>query len=156
MRAPDKTRLSQHDNGGGNRVQPTVTFTIGDHVLHDYKRTRPSKILKLRTCHYHHLIVMSCHVMSCHVMSCHVMSCHVMSCHVMSCHVMSCHVMSCHLIVMLVEFSQNHIFLTLLKCLNIPYPSMFTDICINYYAYAPCGEKNSQKSFRLLKPSENP
>ena len=54
-------------------VQPTVTFPIGDHVnvLHDYKKTRPSKILKLLTCRCHHLIDM------------------------------------------LVEFSKNHIFLTL-------------------------------------------
>ena len=44
--------------GGG--VQPIVTFPIGDHVniLHDYKKTRPSKIMKLRTCRCHHLIDM--------------------------------------------------------------------------------------------------
>ena len=83
------------------RVQPTVTFPIGNHVnvLHDYKKTRPSKIMKLLTCRWHHLIDM------------------------------------------LVEFSQNHIFLTLLKCLKVPYPSMFTNFCINYYAHTPCGEK---------------
>ena len=42
------------------RVQPTVKFPIGDHVnvLHDYKKTRPSKILKLLTCCCHHLIDM--------------------------------------------------------------------------------------------------
>ena len=41
-------------------VQPTVTFPIGDHVivLHDYKKTGPSKILKLLTCRCHHLIYM--------------------------------------------------------------------------------------------------
>ena len=84
-----------------NKVQPTVTFPIGDHVniLHNYKKMRPSKILKLLTCRCHHLIDM------------------------------------------LVEFSKNHIFLSLLKCLNVPYPSMFTIFCINYYAQTPCGEK---------------
>ena len=83
------------------RVQPSVTFPIGDHVniLHDYKKMRPSKILKLLTCCCHHLIDM------------------------------------------LVKFSQNLIFLTLLKCLNVPSPSMFTNFCINYYAHPPCGEK---------------
>ena len=100
----------------GTRVQPTVTFPIGDHVnvLHDYKKTRPSKILKLRTCRCHHLIDT------------------------------------------LVEFSKNHIFLTLLKCLNVPYPSMFTNFSINYYAHSPCGENNCQKFFRLFKSSKNP
>ena len=41
-------------------VQPPVTFPIGDHVnvLHDYKKTGPSKILKLLTCRCHHLIDM--------------------------------------------------------------------------------------------------
>ena len=35
------------------RVQPTVTFPIDDHVnvLHDYKKTGPSKILTYR-CHH--------------------------------------------------------------------------------------------------------
>ena len=82
-------------------VQPTVTFPIGDHVnvLHDYKKTRPSKSLKLLKCLCHHFIDI------------------------------------------LFEFSQNDIFLTLLKCLNVPYPSMFTHFCINYYAHAPCGER---------------
>ena len=44
----------------GCRVQPTVTFPIGNHVnvLHDYKKTGPSKILKLLTCRNHHLIDM--------------------------------------------------------------------------------------------------
>ena len=81
------------------RGQPTVTFPTGDHVnvLHDYKNTRPSTILKLLICRCHHLFDM------------------------------------------LVEFSQNHIFLTLLKCLNVSYPSMVTNFSINYYAYAPCG-----------------
>ena len=39
------------------RVHPTVTFPIGDHVniLHDYKITGPSKILKLLTCRCHYL-----------------------------------------------------------------------------------------------------
>ena len=62
-------------------VQPTVTIPIGDHVnvLHDYKKTGPSKILKLLSCHCHHLIDM------------------------------------------LVGFCQNHIFITLLKWLNMPY-----------------------------------
>ena len=42
------------------RVQPTFTFPNGDHVnvLHDYKKTGPSKILKLLTCRCHHLIDM--------------------------------------------------------------------------------------------------
>ena len=86
-----------------SRVQPTVTSPIGDHVnvLHDYKKTGPSKmkLLKLLSCRCHHLIDM------------------------------------------LVEFCQNHIFLTLLKRLNVPYPSIFTTFCINYYAHVPCGEK---------------
>ena len=44
----------------GLRVQPPVTFPIGDHVnvLHDYKKTGPSTILKLLTCRCHHLIDM--------------------------------------------------------------------------------------------------
>ena len=56
-----------------SRDQSTVTFPIGDYVniLHDYKKTGPSKILKFLTCCCHHLIDM------------------------------------------LVEFYQNHIFLTL-------------------------------------------
>ena len=43
-----------------NRDQPTVTFPIGDHVnvLHDYKNTGPSKIMKLLTCSGHHLVDM--------------------------------------------------------------------------------------------------
>ena len=41
-------------------VQDTVTFPIGGHVnvLHDYKKTRPSKILKFLFCRYHHFIDM--------------------------------------------------------------------------------------------------
>ena len=37
------------------RDQPTVIFPTGDHVnvLHDYKKTGPSKILKLLTCRCH-------------------------------------------------------------------------------------------------------
>ena len=54
-----------------------------------------------------------------------------------------------HLIDMLVEFCKNHMFLTLLKWLNVPYLSMFTNFCINYYR-----RKNCQKSFRLLKSSK--
>ena len=83
------------------RVQPTVTFPIGDHVnvLHDYKKMGPSTILKLLSCRCQHIINM------------------------------------------LVEFCQNHIFLTLLKQLNVLYPSIFTNVCINYYAHVPCGEK---------------
>ena len=46
-----------------------------------------------------------------------------------------------HLNDMLVEFCQNQIFLTLLKRLNVPCPSIFTNFCINYYAHVPCGEK---------------
>ena len=44
----------------GTWVQPSVTFPIGDHfnILHDYKKTGPSKILKLLTCRCHHLIEM--------------------------------------------------------------------------------------------------
>ena len=88
-----------HRGGGG--VQPTVTFPIGDHVniLYDYKKTGPSKIMKLLTCRCHHLIDI------------------------------------------LVEISKNDIFLTLLKCLNVSYPSMFINVCINYYAHAPCSEQ---------------
>ena len=95
-------------------VQPPVTFPIGDHVniLHDYKKTGPSKILKLLSCRCHHLIDM------------------------------------------LVEFCQNHIFLTLLKWLNVPYPSILTNFCINYYAHVPCGEtiaKNPSAYLNHLK-----
>ena len=55
--------LLQHisdDRYINNRVQPPVTFPIDDHVnvLHDYKKTGPSKILKLLTCRCHHLIDM--------------------------------------------------------------------------------------------------
>ena len=32
----------------------------------------------------------------------------------------------------LVEFCQNHMFLTLLKWLNVSYPSMFANLCIYY------------------------
>ena len=82
-------------------VQPPVTFPIGDHVnvLHDYKKTGPSKILKLLSCRCQHLIDT------------------------------------------LVECCQNHIFLTLLKRLNVPHPSILTNFGINYYAHVPCGEK---------------
>ena len=88
------------------RVQPSVTFPIGDHVnvLHDYKKMRPSKILKLLTCRCHHLIDM------------------------------------------LIKCSQNLVFLILLKCLNVPSPSMFTNLW----------QKNCQISFCLLKSSKNP
>ena len=96
------------------RVQPTVTFPIGDHVnvLHDYKKTGPSKILKLLSCRCHHLIDM------------------------------------------LVEFCQNHIFLTLLKRLNGygTYPSIFTNFCINYYAHMPCGETIAKHPSAYLNP----
>ena len=52
---------------------------------------------------------------------------------------LTCH---CHnLIDMLVEFSQSIILLTHLKCLNVPYASIFTNFCMNYYAHMPCGEK---------------
>ena len=83
------------------KVQPTVTFPIGDHVnvWHDYKKTGPSTILKRLTCRCHHLIGM------------------------------------------VIEFSQNLTLLTHLKCLNVPYPSIFTNFCMNYYAPVPCGEK---------------
>ena len=79
------------------RVQPTVTFPIGDHVnvLHDYKKTEPSKSLKLLTCRCHHLIDM------------------------------------------LIEFSQSLVFLILLECPNVPYSSMFTNFCMNYYTHVP-------------------
>ena len=51
----------------------------------------------------------------------------------------------CHrLIDMLIEFSQILVFLTHLKCLNVPYPSIFTNFCMNYYAHVPCGEKNAK------------
>ena len=36
----------------------------------------------------------------------------------------------------LIEFSL--ILLTLLKCLNVQCPSMFTNVCMNYYAHVPC------------------
>ena len=92
------------------RVQPTVTFPIGDHVnvLHDYKKTGPSKILKLLSCRCHHLIDM------------------------------------------LVEYCQNLVFLTLLKRLNVPYPSILTNFYTNYYAHVPCGENNSKNSSAYL------
>ena len=98
------------------RVQPPVTFPIGDHVnvLHDYKKTGPSKIMKLLTCCCYHLIDM------------------------------------------LIEFSQSLVLVTHLKCLNVPYPSIFTNFCMNYYAHVPCCEKIGQKSFRLLKSSKHP
>ena len=50
----------ESDSISKSRVQPTVTFPIGDHVnvLYDYKKTGPSKILKRLTCHCHHLIDM--------------------------------------------------------------------------------------------------
>ena len=78
-----------------------VYHSIGGHVnvLHDYKKTLPSKILKFLTCRYHHFIDM------------------------------------------LIEFSQNLKFLTLLKWLSVSCPSMFTNFCMNYYAHVPCGEK---------------
>ena len=43
---------------------------------------------------------------------------------------------------MLVEFSQTLIFLilTLLKCLNVPCPLSFTNICINHNAHPPYSE----------------
>ena len=42
------------------RVQHSVTFPIGGHVnvLHDYKKSWPSKILKFLTCRHHHFIDM--------------------------------------------------------------------------------------------------
>ena len=46
-----------------------------------------------------------------------------------------------HLIDMLIEFSQSILLLTHLNCLNVPYPSNFTNLCLNYYAHVPCGEK---------------
>ena len=95
--------------------QLTVTFPIGDHVnvLHDYKKTGPSKILKLLACRCQHLIDM------------------------------------------LVEFCQNHIFLNLFKWLSMPYPSMFTNFCMNYYAPMPCGKK-LPKILPPLKSFKNP
>ena len=88
-----------------------VSHGIGDHVnvLYDYKKTGPSKILKLLSCRCHHLIDM------------------------------------------LVEFCQNHTFLTLLKRLNVPYPSIFTNFCINYYAHVPCGETIAKNHLNHLK-----
>ena len=59
-----------------------------------------------------------------------------------------------HLIDMFVEFYKNHIFVTLLKRLNVAYPSIFTNFCINYYAHVPCGEKiakNPSAYLNLLK-----
>ena len=97
------------------RGQPTVTFPIGDHVnvLHDYKNTRPSNILKLLTCRCHHLFDM------------------------------------------LVEFSQNHIFLTFKMPERV--------IPVNGYKFLHkllCTRalwlKNCQTSFYLLKSSKNP
>ena len=57
------------------------------------------------------------------------------------------------IISMLVEFSQNHVFPTLLKCLNVPHPSMFTSFCINYYAHATCGEKKILPPIEIIKKS---
>ena len=89
------------DQSKPSHVQPPVTFPIGDHVnvLHDYKKTGPSKILKLLICCCHHLTDM------------------------------------------LIEISQSLILVTHLKCLNVPYPSIFTNLCMNYYAHVPCCEK---------------
>ena len=86
------------------RVQSPVTFPIGDHVnvLHDYKKTGPSKILKRLTCRYH---------------------------------------LHGHGIDMVIEFSQSLVLVTHLKCLNVQYPSIFTNFCMNYYAHVPCCEK---------------
>ena len=83
------------------RVQPPVTFPIGDNVnvLHDYKKTGPSTILKLLTCRCYHLIDT------------------------------------------LIEFSQSFVLVTHLKYLNVPYPSIFSNFCMNYYAHVPCCEK---------------
>ena len=57
------TRLGSHiacaaKSMGYYKVQPTVMFPIGDYVkiLDDYKKTRPSKILKLLIYLCHHLI----------------------------------------------------------------------------------------------------
>ena len=46
-----------------------------------------------------------------------------------------------HLTDMLIEFSQSLVLVTHLKCLNVPYPSIFTIFCMNYYAHMPCCEK---------------
>ena len=54
-----------------------------------------------------------------------------------------------------IQFSQNYIFLALVKCLYVRYPSMFTNMCMHYYAYVSSGQK-WQISFRLLKSSKHP
>ena len=41
----------------------------------------------------------------------------------------------------LVEFCQNHIFLTFKMAEHVPNLSMFTNFCINYYAQVPSGKK---------------
>ena len=51
-----------------------------------------------------------------------------------------------HLIDMLIEFSQSLILLTHLKCLNVLYPTIFTNFCMNHYAHVPCGEKIAKNS----------
>ena len=46
-----------------------------------------------------------------------------------------------HLIDMQIAFSQSLLLLTHLKCLNVPYPSILTNFCMNYYSHVPCGKK---------------
>ena len=61
-----KGKSSHESKRGGYRLrgQPTVTFPIGDHVnvLHfaflHYRKTGPSKIMKLLICRCHHIIDM--------------------------------------------------------------------------------------------------
>ena len=60
-----------------------------------------------------------------------------------------------HLIDMLVEFTKNHVFLILLKWLDVPYPSMFANVCMTYYAHVYSGKK-FPKFFRLLKSYKKP
>ena len=61
-----------------------------------------------------------------------------------------------HPIDMLVKFCQNLFFLTLVICLYVRYPSMFTNFGRNYDAHVSSGQKKSQIPFRLLKSSKNP
>ena len=103
---------------GGCWVQPTVTLPIGigDHVngLHDYKKTGPSKILKLLSCRCHHLIDM------------------------------------------LVEFCQNHIFLTLKTAELAISVNIYYQFLHKLLRTRALWRKNRQKSFRLFNSCKHP
>ena len=82
-------------------------------ILHDYKKTRPSKIMKLLICRCHYLLDT------------------------------------------LVEFRQNHIFLTL-KMHERAIPVNVYKFLHKLLRIRALWRKNCQKSFRLLKSSTNP